>query len=68
MAAAEAAVVTGASSGIGEAIAAALLERGVPVVALQRSAPKLQHRDLHFRPIDLDRSCGHPESRRRSRR
>jgi NAD(P)-dependent dehydrogenase (short-subunit alcohol dehydrogenase family) len=53
MAVAEAAVVTGASSGIGEAIAAALLERGVPVVALQRSAPKLQHRDLHFRPIDL---------------
>ncbi len=53
MAAVEAAVVTGASSGIGEAIAAALLDRGVPVVALQRSAPKLQHRDLHFRPIDL---------------
>jgi len=53
MAEAEAAVVTGASSGIGEAIAAALLDRGIPVVALQRSAPKLQHRELHFRPIDL---------------
>ena len=43
MAVADTAVVTGASSGIGEAIAAALLERGIPVVALQRSAPKLKH-------------------------
>jgi 3-oxoacyl-[acyl-carrier protein] reductase len=53
MTAADTAVVTGASSGIGEAIAAALLERDVPVVALQRSAPKLKHAKLHFRPIDL---------------
>ncbi len=53
MVAAGTAVVTGASSGIGEAIAAALLDRGTPVVALQRSAPKLQHRDLHFRRVDL---------------
>jgi 3-oxoacyl-[acyl-carrier protein] reductase len=53
MAAAEAAVVTGASSGIGEAIAAALLDRGVPVVTMQRSAPKLKHEHLHFRPVDL---------------
>jgi NAD(P)-dependent dehydrogenase (short-subunit alcohol dehydrogenase family) len=53
MASAGAAVVTGASSGIGEAIAAALLDRGIPVVSLQRSAPKLKHKDLHFRAVDL---------------
>src|ERR1043165_735108 len=53
MAAPEAAVVTGASSGIGEAIAAALLERGIPVVALQRSPPKLTDKNLHFRKVDL---------------
>jgi hypothetical protein len=53
MAVADAAVVTGASSGIGEAIASALLARGIPVVTMQRSAPKLQHKDLHFRGVDL---------------
>jgi 3-oxoacyl-[acyl-carrier protein] reductase len=53
MAAPDTAVVTGASSGIGEAIAASLLERGVPVVTLQRSPPKLKHENLHFRPVDL---------------
>jgi NAD(P)-dependent dehydrogenase (short-subunit alcohol dehydrogenase family) len=53
MAAAEAAVVTGASSGIGEAIAAALLDRGIPVVSLQRSPPKLKHKALVFRAVDL---------------
>ncbi len=53
MAAPEAAVVTGASSGIGEAIAAALLERGMQVVTLQRSPLKLQDKNLHFRPVDL---------------
>lgn len=53
MAMADTAVVTGASSGIGEAIAAVLLARGVPVVTLQRSPPKLQHPNLHFRAVDL---------------
>jgi NAD(P)-dependent dehydrogenase (short-subunit alcohol dehydrogenase family) len=53
MAAAETAVVTGASSGIGEAIAGALLDRGIPVVTLQRSPPKLKHANLHFRAVDL---------------
>lgn len=53
MATADTAVVTGASSGIGEAIAAALLDRGIPVVTLQRSAPKLKHANLSFRAVDL---------------
>ena len=53
MQAADTAVVTGASSGIGEAIAVALLGRGTPVVALQRSQPKFKHPNLHFRAIDL---------------
>ncbi len=53
MATAATAVVTGASSGIGEAIAAALLARDVPVVTLQRSAPKLEHPKLYFRQVDL---------------
>lgn len=52
-AAMETAVVTGASSGIGEAIAGALLDRGIPVVAIQRSAPTLKHPNLHFRQADL---------------
>ena len=50
---AEAAVVTGASSGIGEACARKLLDKGLSVVTLQRSAPRLKHPNLHFRPIDL---------------
>ena len=49
----EAALVTGASSGIGEACARKLLEQGVTVVTLQRSPPRLQHPNLHFRKIDL---------------
>lgn len=49
----ETAVVTGASSGIGEAIAASLLDRDIQVVAIQRSAPKLKHAKLHFRQADL---------------
>jgi len=53
MTTAETAVVTGASSGIGEAIAAALLEKGIPVVTLQRKPPALKHKDLRFRSVDL---------------
>lgn len=49
----ETAVVTGASSGIGEACARRLLEQNVSVITLQRSPPRLKHPNLHFRPIDL---------------
>jgi NAD(P)-dependent dehydrogenase (short-subunit alcohol dehydrogenase family) len=53
MVSSEAAVITGASSGIGEAVARALLERGLTVITLQRSTPKIKHPNLHFRQIDL---------------
>jgi len=53
MVSSETAVITGASSGIGEAVARALLERGLMVVTLQRSAPRIKHPNLHFRRIDL---------------
>lgn len=47
------AVVTGASAGIGEAIAQRLLDRGRTVVTLQRHAPKLEHERVRFHPVDL---------------
>lgn len=47
------AVVTGASSGIGEAIASRLLEEGCNVIALQRRAPRIKHPKLQFREVDL---------------
>jgi NAD(P)-dependent dehydrogenase (short-subunit alcohol dehydrogenase family) len=47
------AVVTGASTGIGEAIAARLLQQGHTVIALQRRAPHLKHERLLHREVDL---------------
>jgi NAD(P)-dependent dehydrogenase (short-subunit alcohol dehydrogenase family) len=47
------AVVTGASSGIGEAIARRLLEAGCEVITLQRRPPRFEHERLSFEPVDL---------------
>jgi NAD(P)-dependent dehydrogenase (short-subunit alcohol dehydrogenase family) len=48
-----AAVVTGASSGIGEAVARQLLASGRTVITLQRRPPRFSHERLLFYPVDL---------------
>jgi NAD(P)-dependent dehydrogenase (short-subunit alcohol dehydrogenase family) len=48
-----AAVVTGASSGIGEAVARLLLESGRTVISLQRRPPRLRHDRLLYHGVDL---------------
>jgi len=47
------AVVTGASSGIGEAIAQDLLDQGRTVVTLQRRKPRIKHPKILFHAVDL---------------
>jgi len=47
------AVVTGASAGIGEAIAQRLLDGGHTVIALQRKPPRIAHAKLIFKAVDL---------------
>lgn len=49
----EFAVVTGASSGLGEAIAQSLLDQGCYVIALQRRPPRITHNKLSFFSVDL---------------
>lgn len=51
--AAQVAVVTGASSGIGEAIALRLLDDGWSVVGVSRSEPVIRHHGFRFVPHDL---------------
>ncbi|MBI4205540.1 MAG: SDR family oxidoreductase [Betaproteobacteria bacterium] len=47
------AIVTGASSGIGEAIARRLLDSGCNVIALQRRPPRFRHDRLQHHKVDL---------------
>ena len=47
------ALLTGGSSGIGEAIAKRLVEDGWQVLALSRSEPKFKHHRLKFCAVDL---------------
>jgi len=59
------AVVTGASSGIGEAIALRLLERGRTVVTMQRRPPSFQHANVRFEAVDLSDMDATREAARR---
>lgn len=56
------ALVTGVSSGIGEAIASRLLADGWQVIGLSRSRPALQHPDLRWVHADLADSASLDEA------
>ncbi len=47
------AVVTGASLGIGEAVARRLLDAGCTVITLQRRPPRIKHERLLFHAVDF---------------
>ena len=47
------AIVTGASKGIGKAVALALLDKGVRVTGWSRSNPNIQHPAFHFIQADV---------------
>ena len=50
------AIVTGASNGIGKAVALALLEKGVQVAGWSRSNPNIQHPAFHFIQADVSKA------------
>lgn len=49
------AIVTGASKGIGKAVALALLDKGVKVAGWSRSNPDIQHPVFHFIQADVSK-------------
>lgn len=49
------AIVTGASKGIGAALAVQLLQKGVKVSGWSRTAPSIEHPDFQFVPVDMGR-------------
>ena len=62
-----AAIVTGVSRGLGEALAVAMLARGFTVLGVGRTAsPRLKGKRFHLAACDLaSRRCSPPRSRRR---
>lgn len=70
----QAAVVTGAASGIGEAVARLLIERGWQVVGLDRDAPGLQRLSAELGPAfaavvgDVSRRADHERARETAQR
>jgi 3-oxoacyl-[acyl-carrier protein] reductase len=59
------AVVTGASAGIGEAIARRLLDAGRTVVTMQRNPPAIEHPRVRFEAVDLSNMDATREAARR---